>query len=214
MRVLLMGPPGVGKGTQAALMSSYLDVPAIATGDMLRAAVESGSALGKTAQEIMAKGELVPDALMIDLIASRLGEDDAKKGFILDGFPRTVEQAKALSTLLKDLNLNLDAVFFLDADESQVVERLGGRMTCPDCGRTYHASKNPPKRSGVCDFDGCSLIVRDDDHPDAIMRRLVVYHERTAPVLDYYEEVGLLKRIDSSGSIEDVWSEIRSLLST
>jgi adenylate kinase len=126
MRVLLMGPPGVGKGTQAALMSSYLDVPAIATGNMLRAAVESGSTLGQAAQEIMAKGELVPDALMIDLIADRLSQDDAQKGFILDGFPRTVAQAKALSDLLRDLNIVLDAVFFLDADEPQVVERLGG----------------------------------------------------------------------------------------
>jgi adenylate kinase len=212
MRIVLMGPPGVGKGTQAGGIAQRFSIPAIATGDMLRAAVEAGTEVGKRAQEYMLRGDLVPDEVIIACVAERLAMPDAQRGFLLDGFPRTVPQAEALDRLLEDLGLTLDAVIALEADEEVIVERLSGRLTCPNCGAIFHAKSNPPKAEGVCDSCGSNLTVRDDDEPEAIRNRLRVYSEKTAPLKGYYNGSGRLKSVDGAGAPSAVAAGIASAL--
>jgi adenylate kinase len=208
MQVVLFGPPGAGKGTQAKFISEEFNVPHISTGDILRENVREGTALGKKAKTYMDKGELVPDALLIDIIKERLQKPDTRKGFLLDGFPRTLPQAEALDRILDDINKNLDGVVNVDVNASELVRRLSGRRTCRACQATFHVKSNPPKVAGVCDQCGGELYQRADDTEAAIKNRIEVYKRQTQPLIDYYKKKGLLIDIDGEREIDEVRSDV------
>jgi adenylate kinase len=214
LNLILLGPPGSGKGTQGERLQEDLDLPYYATGDILRAAVREGTRIGKAAKEYMDRGDLVPDEVIIGVIAERLGSGEADHGFILDGFPRTVPQAEALDTKLRELGRNLASVLLIDVPDEEIIHRLSGRRVCVDDGHVYHVDYNPPKQEGVCDIDGSELIVRDDDKPEVVGHRLEQYHEKTAPLVNYYEKQALLKRVDGCQDPDRVGESIRSLVST
>lgn len=209
MRLIFLGPPGAGKGTQARTLAAAEGVVQIATGDMLREAVAGGTRLGLEAKSYMDRGALVPDEVVIGLVAERLDRDDARKGFVLDGFPRTVAQAEALERLLKDRNLAVDRVIFFDVSEPELVRRLTGRRVCRQCGTNYHLTFSPPKRAGQCDRCGGELYQREDDAEATVRRRLEVYRAQTSPLLDYYRDRGLLTRIAGEGAPEEIAQAIR-----
>lgn len=198
MRAILIGPPGAGKGTQAESIKAKYPVAHISTGDMLRENVKRGTSLGVKAKEFMDSGKLVTDDLIIDMMRARLSEEDAGKGFLLDGFPRTIAQADALDALLADMSLTLDAVVLLEISDEAVVRRLTSRRVCSSCGAIYNAISHPPKQDGVCDVCGGAVRQRDDDKETVIRSRLSVYHEQTAPLVDYYEKKNMLRRIDAA----------------
>jgi adenylate kinase len=204
MRLVLVGPPGAGKGTQAQFISAHLSVPKISTGDIFRANVSEGSPLGKQAKEYMDAGDLVPDEVTVGMVRDRLAEDDAAKGFLLDGFPRTVPQAQSLDDLLAEMSAALDVVLELVVDDDEVVRRLSGRRTCRNCGHIWHVDFDPPSTEGVCDNCGGELFQRDDDKPETIRHRLEVYYEQTSPLIGYYAENGILVGIDAMGPVDDV----------
>ena len=204
MQILLMGPPGAGKGTQAANLAAELKIPHISTGDMFRAAVREGTPLGKKAKESMDKGELVSDEVTVGIVRERLQKDDCKSGFILDGFPRTVEQADALSKILADLNLNLTKVLNIHVPAEDLIERAVGRRICKKCGATYHVKFNPTKKQDVCDECGGELYRRADDNAETMKSRLAVYDESTRPLIEYYQKAGVYVEIDGRQSIEQV----------
>jgi adenylate kinase len=204
MRLVLVGPPGAGKGTQAQFISAHLGIPKISTGDIFRANVSQGTELGQQAKKYMDAGDLVPDEITIGMVVSRLEEDDARKGFLLDGFPRNVPQAKTFSDLLLDAETPLDVVLELVVDDDEVVRRLSGRRTCRNCGHIWHLDFDPPSAEGVCDICGGELFQRDDDKPETIRHRLEVYYEQTAPLVGYYAEAGVLVGIDAMGPVDDV----------
>lgn len=208
MDFILLGPPGAGKGTQAKLMIDKWDIPQVSTGDILRAAVREGTPLGVEAQGFMDRGELVPDRVVIGIIAERLKEEDAAAGFILDGFPRTIPQAEALQEILKDLGRDIDHVISIDVDDEELVTRLTGRRMCKGCGESFHVVFNPPAREGACDRCDGELYQRDDDKEATIRQRLAVYSEQTQPLIAYYEKQGKVRRIDGTGSIEDIFNRI------
>jgi adenylate kinase len=211
MRVVLMGPPGVGKGTQAEQMQSLLGVPHVSTGNILRAAIrEDGSPLGPKVRQFVESGRLVPDALMGDLIAERLGRKDAAAGFILDGFPRTLEQVSILDGVLGRLGLELDKVLILKAPEAEIVRRLSGRRTCPKCGTVFHLESRPPATAGVCDVCGSALVQRPDDTEAVIRERMRVYADQTLPVAEAYRAKGILIEVDGYGDVSDVRARLRS----
>ncbi len=212
MRAVLMGPPGAGKGTQAQVLAQGAGVPQIATGDILRRAREEGTPLGRTAQSYMDKGELVPDEVMVGIIEERLRQDDARQGFLLDGFPRTVPQAEALDRLLGTLDMPLDAVLLLEVPEEAIVRRLSGRRTCPNCGRSYHVENDPPPAEDRCGTCGAELVTRTDDKPDTVLSRLEVYRRSTAPLKTYYEQHGLLRQVAGVGPVEEVTARLRAAL--
>ncbi|KAB2840398.1 adenylate kinase [bacterium] len=212
MNLILLGAPGAGKGTQSKLLQEKWNIPQISTGDMLRAAKQAKTPLGLKAESFMNAGKLVPDEVVIGLIRERLAAPDTAGGFILDGFPRTVAQAEALGGLLKDLNRRLDAVVNLEVPEAELVERLTGRRTCPNCGTGFHLVFSPPRQAGVCDRCGGSLIQREDDQEATIRRRLKVYLEQTAPLAAYYERAGLLKGASGIGSTEEVFARLSSIV--
>ena len=203
-RVVLLGPPGAGKGTQAKLLEEKFAAPQISTGDILRKAVAEQSVLGKQASEYIRRGELVPDQLIIDLVAERLKEKDCEKGFVLDGFPRTIAQAQSLEDILKKMGLALTCVLSVQVPHELIVERLSGRRTCKGCGALYHVVFDPPKAAGTCNRCGGELFQRDDDREETIGNRLRVYDNQTAPLVSYYRERGLLKSIDGVGKVEDI----------
>ena len=203
-RVVLLGPPGAGKGTQAKLLEDKFAVPQISTGDILRKAVAEQGVLGKQASEYVRRGELVPDQLIIDLVAERLKEKDCEKGFVLDGFPRTIAQAQSLEEILKKMGLALNCVLSVQVPHELIVERLSGRRTCKGCGALYHVVFDPPKAAGTCNRCGGELFQRDDDSAETISNRLRVYDNQTAPLVSYYRERGLLKSIDGVGKVEDI----------
>ena len=209
VRVIFLGPPGAGKGTQARELSREWGVPQIATGEMLREAVAAGTPLGREAKRVMDSGGLVPDDVMIGLIAERLRQPDAARGFILDGFPRTIAQAEALDRLLKDLGHSLDAVLYFQVSEPELLRRLTGRRLCRRCQTAYHLVSAPPRRPGVCDRCGGELYQRPDDSEETVRRRLEVYSRQTAPLLDYYGGRSLLSTIDGEGSVEAIAAAIR-----
>lgn len=209
MRLIFLGPPGAGKGTQARTLAAAEGLVQIATGDMLREAVAGGTRLGLEAKSYMDRGALVPDEVVIGLVAERLGRDDARKGFVLDGFPRTVAQAEALERLLKDRNLAVDRVIFFDVSEPELVRRLTGRRVCRQCGTNYHLAFSPPTRAGRCDRCGGELYQREDDAETTVRRRLEVYRSQTSPLLDYYRNRGLLTRIVGEGAPEEIAEAIR-----
>lgn len=204
MRLVLVGPPGAGKGTQSEFVAAFLAVPKISTGDIFRANVAQGTPLGVTAKRYMDAGRLVPDEVTINIIANRLTEPDAVHGFLFDGFPRTTPQAVALDSLLRELGAVLDVILELVVDEDEVVRRLSGRRTCRGCAKIWHVEFDPPMREGLCDRCGGVLFQRDDDKPDTIAERLRVYARDTAPVVDYYGAQGKLVGIDATGPVEDV----------
>jgi adenylate kinase len=213
MNLVLLGPPGAGKGTQAAHLVQDFGLPYIATGDILRAAVKQGTELGKKAKEYMDAGDLVPDDVIVGVVAERLQEDDTRDGFILDGFPRTIPQAEALDRSIEAMGRRLNAVLCIEVPDDELVQRISGRRICPD-GHVYHVDFDPPKREGVCDHDGSKLEQRSDDVPDKVRRRLEVYHDQTAPLVEYYDQRGLLHRFDGTRSPEEVRDHIRATLAT
>ena len=206
--LILLGAPGAGKGTQAQRLSARFGIPQISTGDMLRAARREGTPLGKKAEEYMNKGALVPDEVVIGLVEERLGKPDAKAGFILDGFPRTIPQAEALDRVLEKLGRARISVVDVQVPESVLIERLGGRLSCPKDGASYHIKFTPPKHDNVCDQCGTALITRADDKPEAISQRLREYHDKTAPLAGYYKKSGVLKSIDGVGELDLVLDRI------
>ncbi len=208
MRIVLVGPPGAGKGTHAKILKERFKVPHIATGDLLRLKTQDGSEIGKRAKAVMDKGQLVPDEMVIEMIRERLKEPDAKKGFILDGFPRTVEQAKALDKMLAELAIKLDTVLDFEVSEKIVLNRLSGRRICPKCNAGYHVHNIPPKQEGICDACGAKLVQRKDDEPATVLERLKVYKERTAPLIDYYEKKGIRSAIDGDLEVEPLQKEL------
>ncbi|KGX90368.1 adenylate kinase [Pontibacillus halophilus JSM 076056 = DSM 19796] len=208
MNLILMGPPGAGKGTQAEKIVEKYGIPHISTGDMFRSAIKEGTELGKEAKSYMDNGELVPDEVTIGIVRERLAKDDASNGFLLDGFPRTIAQAEALENLLADLNSSIDHVIRIDVDTEQLVERLTGRRVCPTCGATYHVTYNPPKVEGICDNDGTELIQRDDDKPETVRKRLDVNLQNAQPLLDFYQDKGYLVSINGDQDINQVFHDI------
>ena len=209
MRLIFLGPPGAGKGTQARDLAREWNVAHIATGDMLREAVTAGTPLGAAAKRYMDQGALVPDDVIIGLIAERLGQSDARDGFLLDGFPRTIGQAEALEQLLKDLDVAVDAVIYFDVSEPELIRRLTGRRVCRACGHSFHLVSSPPAREGVCDACGGELYQRVDDTESTVRHRLDVYGRQTSPLLDFYRGRGLLTTVPGEGRIEDVRAAIR-----
>jgi adenylate kinase len=204
VRIVLVGPPGAGKGTQAAFVAAELSVPKISTGDIFRANVSQGTPLGVEAKKYMDAGDLVPDEVTIGMVRDRLAEDDAAKGFLLDGFPRTVPQAQVLDTMLLEMGTSLDLVLELVVDDDEVVRRLSGRRTCRQCNRVWHVDFEPTIVEGVCDRCGGELYQRDDDREETIRHRLEVYAEQTAPLVGYYADAGILVGIDATGPVDDV----------
>ena len=214
LNLILFGPPGAGKGTQAARLQDDFQLPFISTGDMLRANVKQETTLGRQAKAYMDAGDLVPDDLIVAMAGERLQDDDAEDGFILDGFPRTLDQAAALDKQLSELARRVTAVLLIDVPDEEVIRRLSGRRVCVKSGHNYHVEFDPPKHEGVCDQDGSRLIQRDDDKPDVIENRLHVYHEQTEPLVAYYDDQGLLRRIDGTRPATDVHDHIRAVIAT
>ena len=208
MRIILLGPPGAGKGTQAKLLIERLGIPQISTGDMLRAAVKAGTPLGEEAKAYMDRGGLVPDAVIIGLVRERLQVPDCSRGYILDGFPRTAAQAEALEATLKDLLLSLDHALCLEVPSEDLVSRIAGRRTCRNCGAMYHLRFSPSKREGVCDACGGETYQRDDDREETVRQRLLVYEEQTAPLIRFYDRRGLLRRIPGTGEIAEIFARM------
>jgi adenylate kinase len=215
LNLILLGPPGSGKGTQGKALQADYRLPYYATGDILRAAVKEGTEIGKQAEEYMKRGDLVPDEVIIGVIGERMQEEEASDGFILDGFPRTEPQAEALDEKMSELGREITAVVLIDVSDDEVLRRLGGRRTCEkDPSHIYHVEFDPPKQEGVCDEDGAKLFVRDDDKPEVIKNRLATYQEKTAPLIDYYEDKGLLNHVDGAQSPEEVEERIHGILAT
>jgi adenylate kinase len=214
LNLILLGSPGSGKGTQGEGLQEDLRLPYYATGDILRAAVREGTELGKKAKEYMDAGDLVPDEVVIGVIAERVEDEEAADGFILDGFPRTVRQAEALDEEMAKLGRSITAAILIDVSDEEVVRRLGGRRTCEAEGHVFHVDFNPPEKEGVCDVDGSKLIVRDDDKPEVLRKRLETYHEKTEPLIDYFEQKGILQRVEGERPPDEVGEAIRGLLAT
>ncbi|EGQ2755165.1 adenylate kinase [Staphylococcus pseudintermedius] len=212
MNIILMGLPGAGKGTQASEIIKKYPIPHISTGDMFRKAIKDETELGKEAKSYMDRGELVPDEVTVGIVKERISEDDAKKGFLLDGFPRTIEQAEALNSILEELGRTIDAVVNIEVPEEELMNRLTGRRICETCGTTYHLVFNPPKVEGICDIDGGKLYQREDDNPETVANRLEVNVKQSKPILEFYIQKGLLKNIDGSKHIDEVTSDVIEIL--
>ena len=212
MKIIMLGAPGAGKGTQAKQIAGKYSIPHISTGDIFRANIKNGTELGKKAKEYMDQGLLVPDELTCDLVVDRIGHDDCKNGFVLDGFPRTIPQAEALTNALNELGQKMDYAIDVDVPDENIVKRMSGRRACLECGATYHVVSIPPKKEGICDACGSELVLRDDDKPETVQKRLDVYHEQTQPLIDYYKKAGILKSVDGTQPMEDVFAEIVKIL--
>lgn len=212
MKVVMLGAPGAGKGTQAKMIASKYNVPHISTGDIFRANIKEGTDLGKKAKSYMDQGLLVPDELVVDLVVDRLQQEDCSNGYVLDGFPRTIPQAEALDAALSKLGTKLDSALDIDVADEFIVNRMGGRRACLTCGATYHVVNIPPKTEGICDTCGGELVLRDDDKPETVVKRLSVYHEQTQPLIDYYKNSGILVTLDGTQDMNDVFTSICSVL--
>lgn len=212
MNIILMGLPGAGKGTQASEIVKKFPIPHISTGDMFRKAIKDETDLGKEAKSYMDRGELVPDEVTVGIVKDRISEDDAKKGFLLDGFPRTIEQAEALSNIMKELDREIDAVINIEVPEEELMNRLTGRRICEKCGTTYHLVFNPPKVDGICDLDGGKLYQREDDNPETVANRLNVNVKQSKPILEFYDNKNVLKNIDGSRDINVVTQDVIDIL--
>ena len=212
MKIIMLGAPGAGKGTQAKKIAAKYGIPHISTGDIFRENIKNGTELGKKAKEYMDAGNLVPDELVCDLVVDRLKQDDCKNGYILDGFPRTIPQAEALTAALAKNDDAIDYALEIFIEDQAIIDRMSGRRVCKSCGATYHVVNIPPKTEGVCDECDGELIVRDDDAPETVKKRLDVYHEQTAPLIDYYKKQGILKVIDGSKGLDTCFEEICGIL--
>ena len=212
MKIIMLGAPGAGKGTQAKKIAEKYKIPHISTGDIFRANIKNGTELGKKAKTYMDQGLLVPDELVVDLVVDRVNQDDCKDGYVLDGFPRTIPQAEALDQALARLNQKVDYAINVEAPDENIVNRMSGRRACVGCGATYHIVFAPTQKEDVCDNCGGSLILRDDDKPETVQKRLGVYHEQTQPLIEYYTNAGILKEVDGTIDIEDVFREITNIL--
>ena len=212
MKIIMLGAPGAGKGTHAKKITEKFGIPAISTGDIFRENIKNGTELGKKAKEYMDAGNLVPDELVCDLVVDRLKQDDCKNGYILDGFPRTIPQAEALTAALAKNDDAIDYALEIFIEDQAIIDRMSGRRVCKSCGATYHVVNIPPKTEGVCDECDGELMVRDDDAPETVKKRLDVYHEQTAPLIDYYKKQGILKVIDGSKGLDTCFEEICGIL--
>ena len=212
MKLVMLGGPGAGKGTQAKMIAEKYSIPHISTGDIFRANIKNGTELGLKAKAYMDAGGLVPDELVVDIVADRLTWDDAKDGFVLDGFPRTIPQAEALTKALSESGTALDYAFDIEVPDENIIARMGGRRACVACGATYHIVNIPPKKEGICDKCGSELILRDDDKPETVKKRLDVYHEQTQPLIEYYKKAGCLKEIDGTVAMNEVFGAIVDIL--
>lgn len=212
MKIIMLGAPGAGKGTQAKKISAKYEIPHISTGDIFRANIKNGTELGKKAKSFMDQGLLVPDELTVDLVMDRIQKEDCKNGYILDGFPRTIPQAEALDQALKALGEKLDYAIEVDVPDENIVKRMSGRRACVHCGATYHIVHAPTKVENICDVCGGELILRDDDKPETVTKRLTVYHNQTKPLIDYYKEEGILATVDGTADLEDVFKAVVAIL--
>ena len=212
MKIVMLGAPGAGKGTQAKMIAAKYQIPHISTGDIFRANIKNGTELGKKAKSYMDQGLLVPDELTVDLVIDRLAEDDCKNGYILDGFPRTIPQAEALDAALAKLGEKMDYAIDVDVPDENIVSRMSGRRACTGCGATYHIVYNPSKKGECCEVCGEKLILRDDDKPETVQKRLNVYHEQTQPLIDYYTKQSILRTVDGTQDMNDVFAEIVKIL--
>ena len=212
MRIIMLGAPGAGKGTQAKKIADLCNIPHISTGDIFRANIKEGTELGKKAKSYMDAGALVPDELVCDLVVDRIQQDDCTNGYILDGFPRTIPQAEALTNALNAIEQKLAHALNFDVPDENIIKRMAGRRSCVGCGATYHVEFNPPKVEGACDVCGEELILRDDDKPETVKNRLNIYHKETEPLIEYYEKQGLVSTIDGTQSMDKVSEDIRKIL--
>ena len=212
MKIIMLGAPGAGKGTQAKMIAEKYGIPHISTGDIFRANIKNGTELGKKAKEYMDKGQLVPDELTVKILLDRVAQDDCSKGYVLDGFPRTIPQAEVLTSELEKLSEKVDYAVNVDVPDENIIGRMGGRRACVKCGATYHVKYNPPKVEDVCDACGDKLILRDDDAPETVKKRLDVYPEQTQPLIDYYEKMGVLRTVDGTVDMKDVFGAICDIL--
>ncbi len=212
MKIIMLGAPGAGKGTQAKKIAAKYGIPHISTGDIFRANIKGGTELGMKAKTFMDQGMLVPDEITIGMLMDRIHEADCKDGYVLDGFPRTIPQAESLTEALKGMGEAIDYAVDVDVPDENIVSRMGGRRACVACGATYHVEFNAPKTEGVCDTCGEKLVLRDDDKPETVQKRLNVYHEQTQPLIDYYKNAGVLKEVDGTKNMEDVFLDIVSIL--
>lgn len=212
MKIIMLGAPGAGKGTQAKQIADKYHIPHISTGDIFRANIKNGTELGKKAKEYMDQGALVPDELTCDLVMDRIAQDDAKNGFVLDGFPRTIPQAEALTAALEKIGQKMDFAIDVDVPDENIVNRMSGRRACLNCGATYHIVSIPPKKEGICDRCGNEIVLRDDDKPETVQKRLTVYHEQTQPLIDYYKKQGILKSVDGTVPMDEVFQSIVAIL--
>ena len=212
MKLIMLGAPGAGKGTQAKRIAAKYGIPHISTGDIFRANIKNGTELGKKAQTYMDHGLLVPDELVCDLVVDRIQQSDCEKGYVLDGFPRTIPQAEALTAALEKLGTGIDYAINVEVPDANILNRMGGRRACLGCGATYHVEFNAPKQEGICDTCGAELVLRDDDKPETVQKRLDVYHEQTQPLIDYYTKAGKLAEVDGTKDMDDVFAAIVDLL--
>ena len=212
MKIIMLGAPGAGKGTQAKMIAEKYSIPHVSTGDIFRANIKNGTELGKQAKEYMDAGKLVPDELTVKILLDRVAQDDCKNGYVLDGFPRTIPQAEVLENALNELGDKIDFAVNVDVPDENIVRRMSGRRACLKCGATYHIVAIPPKTEGICDNCGAKLVLRDDDKPETVQKRLDVYHEQTQPLIDYYNKAGILKTVDGTLPMEEVFNEIVKIL--
>ena len=212
MKIIMLGAPGAGKGTQAQMIAEKYNVPHISTGDIFRANIKNGTELGKKAKEYMDKGQLVPDELTVQLLLDRVANKDCENGYVLDGFPRTIPQADVLDAELTKLGDKVDFAINVDVPDENIVRRMSGRRACLKCGATYHIEHIPPKQEGICDKCGSELVQRDDDKPETVQNRLSVYHEQTQPLIDYYNKKNILKSVDGTKDMQEVFSDIVNIL--
>ena len=212
MKLIMLGAPGAGKGTQAKRIAAKYGIPHISTGDIFRANIKNGTELGKKALTYMDQGLLVPDELVCDLVVDRIQQSDCEKGYVLDGFPRTIPQAEALTAALEKLGTGIDYAINVEVTDANILNRMGGRRACLGCGATYHVEFNAPKQEGICDTCGAELVLRDDDKPETVQKRLDVYHEQTQPLIDYYTKAGKLAEVDGTKDMDDVFAAIVDLL--
>ena len=212
MKIIMLGAPGAGKGTQAKMIAEKYAIPHVSTGDIFRANIKNGTELGMEAKKYMDQGQLVPDELTVKILLDRVAQDDCKNGYVLDGFPRTIPQAKVLDDALNKLNEKIDFAINVDVPDENIVRRMSGRRACVGCGGTYHIEHVPPKKEGICDTCNSELILRDDDKPETVLNRLKVYHDQTQPLIDFYTAKGVLKEVDGTVDMKDVFNAIVEIL--
>lgn len=212
MKIIMLGAPGAGKGTQAKMLAEKYGIPHVSTGDIFRANIKNQTELGMEAKKYIDQGLLVPDELTVKILLDRVAKDDCKNGYVLDGFPRTIPQAEVLDKAVSELNESIDFAINVDVKDENIIRRMSGRRACLKCGATYHIEHIPPKQEGICDTCGSELVLRDDDKPETVKKRLEVYHEQTQPLIDYYNKKGILREVDGSQDMKDVFNAIVSIL--